>query len=94
LSCPQALDGQVEQMAGGALRAMSSLWGSTRRVVQAAAKEIAVTVEEGVRDVSTLHAVKAASGCGFVSGRESGWSWRPQAANRVRGPACSPGAMI
>jgi hypothetical protein len=42
---------------------VAGLWGNAQGVIRAAAQSVTETVEEGVRDVSSLHAVKAASGC-------------------------------
>jgi hypothetical protein len=42
---------------------VAGLWGNAQGVLRAAAQSVTETVEEGVRDVSSLHAVKAASGC-------------------------------
>lgn len=42
---------------------VTGLWGNAQGMFRAAAQSVTETVEEGVRDVSSLHAVKAASGC-------------------------------
>ena len=42
---------------------VAGLWGNAQGVIRAAAQSVTETVGEGVRDVSSLHAVKAASGC-------------------------------
>ena len=46
---------------------VAGLWGNAQGVLRAAAQSVTETVEEGVRDVSSLHAVKAASGCGLTA---------------------------
>jgi hypothetical protein len=53
---------QVEQMATGAARAIGSLWGGLGGLAKDFAREFVAGVEEVGKDVSQLHAVKAAKG--------------------------------
>jgi hypothetical protein len=53
---------QVEQMATGAARAIGSIWGGLGGLAKDFAREFVAGVEEVGKDVSQLHAVKAAKG--------------------------------
>lgn len=58
----KAFDKHVDQLTSNALQKVSGLWGGAQGMFRAAAQSVTETVEEGVRDVSSLHAVKTASG--------------------------------
>lgn len=55
----QNIDKHVDSLASG----VRGVWGSAAGMWRTAAQEVAATLEEGARDVSSLHAVRAAQGC-------------------------------